>query len=57
MKKTLTVIGARPQFIRASVVSKAILEAEGLNEATIYTDQNFDTNISGIGKVLPRHMH
>lgn len=30
MKKRLTIIGTRPQFIKARVVSKAIVGAEGL---------------------------
>ncbi|MCZ2443346.1 MAG: UDP-N-acetylglucosamine 2-epimerase (non-hydrolyzing) [Flavobacteriales bacterium] len=48
MKKILTIIGARPQFIKASVVSKAILETEGLSEVLVHTGQHFDTNMSDI---------
>ncbi|AKX46110.1 UDP-N-acetylglucosamine 2-epimerase [Thiopseudomonas alkaliphila] len=48
MKKILTIIGARPQFIKASVVSKAILETEGLSEVIVHTGQHFDTNMSDI---------
>lgn len=48
MKKILTVIGARPQFIKASVVSKAIQEVDGLTEVLLHTGQHFDANMSDI---------
>lgn len=46
--KLLTIIGARPQFIKASVVSKAIAEQEDLSEVIIHTGQHFDANMSDI---------
>ena len=48
MKKILTIIGARPQFIKASVVSKAIQETEGLTEVLVHTGQHFDANMSDV---------
>lgn len=48
MEKILTIIGARPQFIKASVVSKAIAAAEGLHEVIVHTGQHFDANMSDI---------
>lgn len=48
MKKILTIIGARPQFIKASVVSKAIQETGGLTEVLVHTGQHFDANMSDI---------
>lgn len=48
MKKILTIIGARPQFIKASVVSKAILETDGLTEVLVHTGQHFDANMSDV---------
>lgn len=48
MKKILTIIGARPQFIKASVVSKAIQAADGLQEVLVHTGQHFDANMSDI---------
>ena len=46
--KILTVIGARPQFIKASVVSKAIQETDGLTEILVHTGQHFDANMSDV---------
>jgi len=48
MIRILTVIGARPQFIKASVVSKAIIEHEKLEEIIVHTGQHFDPNMSDI---------
>lgn len=48
MQKILTIIGARPQFIKASVVSKAIQEVEGIREVMLHTGQHFDENMSDI---------
>ena len=48
MKKILTIIGARPQFIKASVVSKAIAESNSLEEIILHTGQHFDSNMSDI---------
>ncbi len=44
--KIITVVGARPQFIKASVVSKAILEHSNIQEIIIHTGQHFDANMS-----------
>lgn len=46
MQKILTVIGARPQFIKASVVSKAIQASADLEEVLVHTGQHFDHNMS-----------
>lgn len=48
MKKILTVLGARPQFIKASVVSHAIAATVGLKEVLVHTGQHFDTNMSDV---------
>ncbi|MFN3701549.1 MAG: non-hydrolyzing UDP-N-acetylglucosamine 2-epimerase [Alphaproteobacteria bacterium] len=45
--KIVTIIGARPQFIKASVVSRAMAEA-GLREIMIHTGQHFDQNMSDV---------
>ena len=48
MKKILTVLGARPQFIKASVVSNAIAQTGLLTEIVVHTGQHFDSNMSDI---------
>ncbi|EQC43416.1 non-hydrolyzing UDP-N-acetylglucosamine 2-epimerase [Bacteriovorax sp. Seq25_V] len=45
--KFVTVIGARPQFIKASVVIKEIIN-NGLEHILIHTGQHFDANMSDI---------
>jgi UDP-GlcNAc3NAcA epimerase len=44
--KICTVIGARPQFIKAAVVSRAISMQEGMDEVIIHTGQHYDSNMS-----------
>ena len=46
--KILTIIGARPQFIKASVVSQAINQHSDFQEIIVHTGQHFDPNMSGI---------
>ncbi len=45
--KIVTIIGARPQFIKAAVVSKAFKE-KNIQEILIHTGQHFDQNMSQI---------
>jgi len=45
--KIITVIGARPQFIKAAVVSNA-LRARGIQELILHTGQHFDSNMSDV---------
>jgi len=46
----LTVVGARPQFIKAAVVSRAIAAAPdlGLTEKIVHTGQHFDREMSEV---------
>ena len=37
MQRILTIIGARPQFIKASVVSRAIQHTDGIEEILLHT--------------------
>lgn len=45
--KIITIIGARPQFIKAAMVSRAISQS-GIKEDIIHTGQHFDKNMSEI---------
>lgn len=47
-KTVLTVLGARPQFIKASVISAAIAQTPQLSEVVVHTGQHFDSNMSDI---------
>ncbi len=49
MKKIVTVLGARPQFIKASVVSHALAAlADDICELVVHTGQHFDANMSDV---------
>jgi len=47
MPKIFTVVGARPQFIKASPVSHALARA-GLSEVLVHTGQHFDALMSDV---------
>lgn len=46
--KIITVLGARPQFIKAGSVSREIAKYNELNEVIIHTGQHYDANMSDI---------
>lgn len=43
----LTILGARPQFVKAAVVSRALKNA-GLEENIVHTGQHYDDQMSGV---------
>lgn len=46
--KLVTVLGARPQFIKASVVSAEFARHHGVTEVVVHTGQHFDPNMSDV---------
>lgn len=46
--KILTVLGARPQFIKAGSVSRVIAQYDDIDEVIVHTGQHYDANMSDI---------
>lgn len=46
--KIVTVLGARPQFIKAGSVSREIAKHSNIKEVIIHTGQHYDTNMSDV---------
>jgi UDP-GlcNAc3NAcA epimerase len=58
--KILTIVGARPQFIKAAAVSRAFVAEPRISESIVHTGQHFDENMSKVffdelGMPAPRH--
>lgn len=59
-KKVLSVVGARPQFVKAAPVSKAFLDDGRVEEVLLHTGQHHDAKMSAVffeelGIPAPRH--
>lgn len=48
MLKILTVIGARPQFVKAATVSRVVASKEDVSEIIVHTGQHYDANMSDV---------
>lgn len=46
--KIATIVGARPQFIKAATISRVISARSGISEVLIHTGQHFDSNMSDV---------
>lgn len=59
-RKIATILGARPQFIKASAVSAILAHSDYLREVVFHTGQHFDSNMSAVffdelAMAPPRH--
>ncbi|WP_430513855.1 non-hydrolyzing UDP-N-acetylglucosamine 2-epimerase [Pannonibacter phragmitetus] len=46
--KTITVLGARPQFIKAAPMSRAAANHGGVTDIIVHTGQHYDSNMSDV---------
>ena len=46
--KILTILGARPQFIKAATVSRAIKARGDMEEVIVHTGKHFDASMTDV---------
>jgi UDP-GlcNAc3NAcA epimerase len=47
-KRVVTIVGARPQFVKAAAVSRAMAKSSALEEVLVHTGQHYDANMSDV---------
>ena len=47
MKKVISLVGARPQFIKEAVVNKAVRDTNAWRHVLVHSGQHYDFNMSG----------
>ena len=48
MLKIVTILGARPQFIKAGSLSRELVKRDDITEVVVHTGQHFDKNMSDV---------